>query len=136
LIIAIATVGCGKDRGTVPVSGVARVADGRPLPQGRIMLSGGANGPSGEIGSDGTFRLGTFTTTDGALPGHYKVVIVGASEPDRRTYEEQLRDSKTVAVSLIHPKYGRPETTDLEVDITNGTNDLTLVLDPPSPPLK
>jgi len=135
LVVATAVApGCGNSRGTVVVSGVARAADGKPLPQGRIMFYGGETGPSGEIRAGGTFRIGTFTPTDGVRPGRYKVVIVGASEPDQRTYEEQLLRPAPPAVSLIHPKYNRAETTDLEVEIVTGKNDLVFDLDPPPSP--
>ncbi len=122
--------GCGSNHGTSPVSGLAHLVDGTPLPAGRVMLLGGDTGPSGAIQPDGTFRLGTFTTTDGARPGRYRVVILGAAEPDSRSYEEQLEHPERTPPSLIHPKYNRVETTDLEVEIVAGKNELEFSLEP------
>lgn len=134
-LLAVAVTGCGKDNGTVPVTGTARVAGGVPLPAGRVMLYGGDTGPSGQIQPDGSFRIGTFTTTDGARPGRYKVVITGVAKPDTRPYEEAMLHPELAPQSLIHPKYNRAETSDLEVDISAGPNELTFELDP-NPRLK
>lgn len=131
----LCAVGCGKDNGTVPVRGIARVAGGDALPAGRVMLYGGDTGPSGQIQPDGSFQLGTFTTTDGARPGHYKVVVTGVAKPDTRPYEEAMLHPELAPQSLIHSKYNRVETTDLEVDITEGPNELSFELDP-NPRLK
>ena len=125
-----AAIGCGKDNGTVPVSGIATLTDGTSLPAGRIMLYGGETGPSGQIQPDGSFRLGTFTTSDGARPGRYKVVVTGVAEPDTRPYEEAALHPELAPPSLIHPKYNRAETTDLEVEISAGSNELTFELEP------
>ena len=134
-LLAVAVTGCGKDNGTVPVTGTARVAGGDPLPAGRIMLYGGDTGPSGQIQPDGSFRLGTFTTTDGARPGRYKVVITGVAPPDTRPYEEAMLHPELAPQSLIHQKYNRAETSDLEVSIAEGPNELAFELDP-NPRLK
>mgnify|MGYP002632726022 CR=1 FL=1 len=135
LLVVAAATGCGKDNGTVPVSGFARFADGTALPAGRVMLYGGDTGPSGQIQPDGSFRLGTFTTSDGARPGRYKVVVTGAAEPDTRPYEEAALHPELAPPSKIHPKYNSAETTDLEVDIGPGTNKIELSLEP-NPRLK
>jgi len=134
-VALLCAAGCGKDNGTVPVRGIARVAGGDSLPAGRIMLYGGDTGPSGQIQADGSFQLGTFTTTDGARPGHYKVVVTGVAKPDTRPYEEAMLHPELAPQSLIHSKYNRAETTDLEVDITEGPNELSFELDP-NPRLK
>lgn len=135
LFVLPMAVSCSRDQGTVQVSGIARLTDGTPLPQGRIMLIGGETGPSGAIQPDGTFRLGTFTTIDGAKPGYYKVVIVGAANPDTRPYEEQSLHPELAPPSLIHSKYSRVETTDIEVEIGTDTNELEFSLEP-NPRLK
>lgn len=129
-MLMLSLPGCGSNHGTSPVSGRAHLVDGTPLPAGRVMLLGGETGPSGAIQPDGTFRLGTFTTTDGARPGRYRVVILGAAEPDSRSYEEQLEHPERTPPSLIHPKYDRVETTDLEVEIVAGKNELEFSLEP------
>ena len=129
-LLLAAAVGCGKDNGTVPVAGTATLTDGTALPAGRVMLYGGETGPSGQIQPDGSFRLGTFTTSDGARPGRYKVVVTGVAQPDTRPYEEAMLHPELTPQPLIHPKYGRVETTDLEVEISAGSNELSFKLEP------
>lgn len=135
IFFLLSAAGCGKENGTVPVTGTARVAGGDRLPAGRVMLYGGDTGPSGQIQPDGSFRLGTFTTIDGARPGRYKVVITGVAEPDTRPYEEAAMHPELAPPSLIHPKYSRVETTDIEVEIGTDTNELEFSLEP-NPRLK
>ena len=134
-LLVVSVTGCGKDNSTVPVAGTATLTDGTALPAGRVMLYGGDTGPSGQIQPDGSFRLGTFTTSDGARPGRYKVVVTGAAEPDTRSYEEAALHPELAPPSKIHPKYNSAETTDLEIDIGPGTNTLELSLEP-NPRLK
>ena len=93
-------------------------------------IYGGETGPSGQIQPDGSFRLGTFTTSDGARPGRYKVVVTGVAQPDTRPYEEAMLHPELTPQPLIHPKYGRVETTDLEVEISAGSNELSFKLEP------
>ena len=94
------------------------------------LIYGGETGPSGQIQPDGSFRLGTFTTSDGARPGRYKVVVTGVAQPDTRPYEEAMLHPELTPQPLIHPKYGRVETTDLEVEISAGSNELSFKLEP------
>jgi len=42
------------------------------------------------IGSDGTFKLGTFDDDDGALPGQHQVLIVPPAPPLEKNWEQQL----------------------------------------------
>src|SRR5207247_2051769 len=66
---------------TFGVQGKVVLADGSPLPAGRITFH--PKEPSkpeavAEI-KDGTFRLSTFGKEDGAVPGQYDVSISGVS---------------------------------------------------------
>jgi hypothetical protein len=70
--------GCGDYRSKlVPVEGVITL-DGQPLERATVSFipqKGKGPSASGLSGSDGSFRLTTYSTGDGALPGEYKIVV-------------------------------------------------------------
>ena len=133
----MAVVGCGPSRGVIPVTGIAKLQDGTPLARGHVFLTGGGeNGARGQIEPDGTFRLGTFTATDGAKPGTYTAYVVGATEEDSRSYEEKLDQAKPGPASLIDKKYDAAATSDLRVEIKPPKTHLELVLEPNTAPSK
>ena len=132
----LAFAGCGPSSGIVPVTGVAKLKDGSPLPGGRVFLTGGEKGANGQIKPDGTFVLGTATMSDGAMPGTYKVFVVGAAEPDTRSYDEKAMGIGKAPPSLIHPRYNTASTSDLQVEVKAPKTNLELVLDPSDAALK
>lgn len=67
---------------TVPVKGVVKLADGKPLGSGSVFFvptKDAVSEPNGKIGPDGSFVLKT-NGQDGAPAGEYKVRIEAASE--------------------------------------------------------
>ena len=63
---------------TYPVTGKIVLSSGKPLTSGRVFLVGEQQGTppsSGEIQSDGAFKLTTKLPGDGAMPGKYKLRI-------------------------------------------------------------
>jgi hypothetical protein len=136
LAVVLASAGCGKARGTVAVTGKAVLKDGRGLPGGRVILTGGKTSASGQIKPDGTFLLGTFTTSDGSKPGNYTVVVVGATEPDTRSEFDRMGGVGKPPPSLIAKKYEAAATSDLKVEIKPPKTHLELVLDPSDAVLK
>lgn len=74
--VILSTAGCGKGK-TIKVEGVVTL-DGKPLPGATVsfMPVGEGRPASGRTDADGRFRLTTYRTDDGALPGDYKVVVV------------------------------------------------------------
>jgi hypothetical protein len=126
----LACVGCGSRDGVVPVTGIARLQDGTPLPGGRVFLTGGTKGANGQIKPDGTFVLGTATMSDGAMPGTYTVFVVGAAEPDTRSYDDKAMGIGKAPPSLIAKKYDTAATSDLRAEIKPPKTHLELVLDP------
>jgi len=129
LTVMLASAGCGKAQGTVAVTGRAVLKDGLGLPGGRVILTGGKTSASGQIKPDGTFVLGTFTTSDGSKPGNYSVVIVGATEPDTRSEFDRMGGVGKAPPSLIDKKYEAAATSDLKVEIKPPKTHLELVLD-------
>jgi len=128
--VLIACGGCGPANEIVPVTGIAKLKDGTPLPGGRVFLTGGEKGANGQIKPNGTFVLGTATLSDGAKPGSYKVFVVGAAEPDTRSYDDRAMGIGKAPPSLIHPRYETAATSDLKVEIKPPKTHLELVLDP------
>lgn len=102
--------GCG---GGASVTGTAKLEDGTPLTAGEVEFNpitaeGGGDSDEaapvpavGTIGEDGTFTLGTYSETDGAAPGKYKVLIFDAQPP-------------------ISERYMEAESTPLEVEVKSG----------------
>lgn len=135
--LLVAVVGCGPSRGVIPVTGIAKLEDGTPLARGHVFLTGGGeNGARSQIQPDGTFRLGTFTATDGAKPGTYTVYVLGATEEDTRSYDEKLNQTKPAPPSLVEKKYDAAATSDLRVEIKPPKTHLELVLEPNTAPGK
>ena len=129
-VALISCAGCGPRNGIVPVTGFAKLKDGTPLPGGRVFLTGGEKGANGQIGPDGRFTLGTFTLSDGAAPGTYKVFIVGAAEPDTRSYDDRAMGIGKAPPVLIDKRYETAATSDLQVEIKAPKTHLEFVLDP------
>ena len=84
----------------------------------------------------GSFRLGTFTATDGVKPGTYTAYILGATEEDTRSYDEKLNQTKPAPLSLVDKKYDAAATSDLRVEIKPPKTHLELVLEPTTDPSK
>lgn len=82
--VAIAAAGCGRDFGTVPVTGRVTFGGGPPpaagylffVPQGDDPQRADGTGPrsgSTRWAADGTFSVSTFRAADGLRPGTYRV---------------------------------------------------------------
>lgn len=76
-------VGCNRPAFTVaPVHGMIMI-DGQPLKEGKVMFAPIAQGEQrnpgkpaiGKIGSDGSYRLTTFSKDDGAVIGEHWATI-------------------------------------------------------------
>jgi hypothetical protein len=83
LVLLLAAAGCGK-RGPVPLRGTVKL-DGRPLAHATVYFIAQTPGGRDALGStnaEGVFRLSTFESDDGALPGKYKVTVRAATEAD------------------------------------------------------
>jgi hypothetical protein len=80
-------LGCEKNNPVYPVSGTVKF-EGKPMVGGgSIALMPLANQEGmtagGEIAADGTYKLSTYGTGDGSMPGEFRVLItqVTAQEP-------------------------------------------------------
>lgn len=85
LCLFAVAVGCGQKATTYPAGGIVTYADGTPLVGGWVTFRSTSQVPSvtarGVTGDDGTFKLSTFVSDDGAVPGkHQATVAVPAVE--------------------------------------------------------
>ncbi|OWK35816.1 hypothetical protein FRUB_08379 [Fimbriiglobus ruber] len=74
--------------------------------------------PHGEVGPDGTFRVGTYADNDGAPAGDYTVTI---------TWPESRTDPKTgdeVNGDRLQGRFGDPAKSPWKVTIKAGDNEL------------
>lgn len=130
--------GCGqKLPTTAPVHGKVTVA-GKPIAVGRITFypDDGRRPALGVIQPDGTYRLTTFQTDDGATIGKYRVTIeasesVGAA-PKAATFEDELRNRTPRRMAaqgglgklrwIVPEKYAHRESSPLTKEVTSGEN--------------
>jgi len=125
LLPLIVTAGCGgtpePPRAGVPVRGSVLV-DGKPAVRAQVVFhplgDPAAARPSGEVGADGTFILGTLTADDGAAPGEYAVTVFW---PDG---SEAIGGDADSDKDRLGNRYSDPKTSPLRVRVEPGTTDL------------
>jgi len=130
-------VGCTAETNrpkVAPVSGVVS-QKGKPLTGGDVMFTptqaeGAGNVATGQIGSDGSYRLTTFNTGDGAVLGKHKATVVARSAGDL----EKMNKMKTGAIayklppSLVSPKYSQVASTPLTYTVEDKSNTINIEL--------
>ena len=98
----LTTAGCGGLPKPIKVKGIVTL-DGKPVPGATVTFTPVDEGrvASGRTDDDGSFRLTTFATDDGALPGTYKVVVMVQDADDKLVgrspgtfTEEEKRESR------------------------------------------
>jgi hypothetical protein len=130
LLVPLALTGCGGEK-LAQVSGRITV-DGKPVPGGTIsFVPPTGKAAVGSISPDGTYTLGTYQTSDGALVGPHKVVIhstrvgSGSVVSVPTTFEDELKpvkDSGKVIVPgkvdwLVPERFSQLATTDLTASV-------------------
>jgi hypothetical protein len=124
LALAIASLGC-ENRLGASVSGSVTL-DGKPLTTGNVAFvdAGGGAVALGPIDSQGKYTVSTGTEL-GLAPGKYTVTVVATEEP----VVPADPNIAPAAPKLISPaKYSDASTSDLQVDVRAGANDIPLVL--------
>jgi hypothetical protein len=121
--IAFVAAGCAGPNSPYPVKGTVYL-DGQPateLAGGTVMFDSGElhKSASGEIQADGTYRLGSLTKNDGAIPGAYHVTV---SPPESAPAGERgKRVPGTKSAAFVEPQ-------DLVVTVEQKTNDIPIQL--------
>jgi hypothetical protein len=110
LLLALVSAGCGKP-GPVKVRGTVTL-DGNPLPGATVTFvpRHGGRPASAVTLADGTFKLTTFNTGDGALPGEYKVTVrfeKGANLLGGKRDPKQLDTQESTAFFSRHSPEGK-----------------------------
>jgi len=79
LFALLTTLGCAKDPRPerFPVSGAVKFSDGEPVRTGIVEFFpvDGSLTATGQIKTDGTYKLSTIESDDGAVAGDYLVVV-------------------------------------------------------------
>jgi hypothetical protein len=112
--------GCGGDRlRTAKVNGKVTYK-GKPVPNGTVTFIPEGGGPSatGEIQSDGTFTMTTYSSGDGAILGKHKVVIAAMADMGDRLPEER----SPLPPPIVPDKYTSPATSDLTTEVKDEEN--------------
>lgn len=115
-------VGCsGSEAKLAPVEGVARL-DGQPLTEGIVTFQPkSGRSATGAIQSDGTFQLGTYSGSDGALIGTHKVSVTAAGSASRGRPNFETDNPRASAKSSPLPaRYSSPDTSGIEFEVKSG----------------
>jgi hypothetical protein len=124
LLLSTVAPGCG---GRQQVTGRVTYEDGTPVPEGTVIgeaeVDGKPVGVQGNIEKDGTFRLGGAKPGDGALPGHYRVLVMPRALGDSEKSQGKL--------PAVDGKYGKYETSGITIDVKPGKNDLPITVTRP-----
>ena len=110
---------------TYPVTGEVLLSDGTPLKGGWIILESPEAGLAarGVIQTDGTFQLGTYEQSDGAVAGKQRLAITPAPP-------EGYDPDQASAPALIHQRYLHMDTSGLEFEvIPDGDNHFEITLE-------
>jgi hypothetical protein len=124
--IAIVTMGCAEAKPArapvFPAKGTLTLKN-QPA-HGAIIsfhpktpLPAGVPSPKANVGKDGSFSITTYDSGDGAPEGEYVATIIW------NKLIQNGGESK-IGPNVIPPKYGRPDTSDLEIKIVSGNNSL------------
>jgi hypothetical protein len=125
-LVALTLAGCSGQESLATVDGIVRL-DGRPLTTGTVRFVPPAGRvATGEIQSDGSFRLGTYGQSDGALLGMHKVAIIAyqTGGDGRPAYESGAQANKP----LVPQRYMAPGTSGLTFEVKPGKNQANLEL--------
>lgn len=130
-LLVASSAGCSSENRieTGTVSGVVTY-NGDPLQIGSLLFVPVGGGPSAEanIGTDGSFEMGTYEDDDGAVLGEHKVMITAFTSPGGSGLPEDVIDGDGAPVSVIPDFYGDLEKSGLKVDVKSGDNSIDFVL--------
>ena len=125
LLLTLVALGCGSAETRVPVhpvKGSVKV-NGKPASKAVVVfhpLAGDAKAPNptGEVGEDGTFTLGTYSAADGAPAGDYAVTVTWPTGSSTIGGDAGTDDR-------LEGRYANPKTSALKATVAAGPTDLT-----------
>jgi hypothetical protein len=120
-------VGCGNGPRTASVIG-SITYQGKPVPNANVSFTPvdeKGRAATGLTDSGGRFTLGTFTASDGAIPGSYRVSVI-ARGPERAPKPGEVNSGMPGEMMpgdpIIPTKYFAPDTSGLTFDVKRGSN--------------
>jgi hypothetical protein len=128
-LVVVYAVGCGQaPEGTLvavhPALGKITFK-GQPIPGAMVTLhpktaTADVPKPHANVDKNGEFALSTFNGGDGAPEGEYVLTVV---------WYKPIKNGPDIQAgpNVIPPKYSRPETSDLQIKIAAGQNDLQTI---------
>ncbi len=123
LVFVLSLAGCGGESGPAlyPVEGTVEIEGGGTVTQGEVVFTSPSHTATGNIGSDGKFKLGTNKPGDGAPTGDYQVTVMGTSTGDY-----------TAKVRVIDEKYEAQGTSGLKFTVAAKPNEYKLTVSKPA----
>lgn len=144
-LLALLICGCGSEGGRPPMGKVRGVVTykGKPVSGAVVNLSmeGASRGASGTTDENGSYKLTTFDTNDGAFVGTHKVTVAKAAaaslgkDPKELKPEDLLKITsegklkETAKTSEIPAKYADFKTSKLQLTIEPGDNQKNIELE-------
>lgn len=133
ILVSCLACGCSDQPETYLVHGMVVYPDGKPLTRGTVefetKFEKSPITASGEVAKDGTFQLGTFEKSDGAIAGQHRVAVIadfqigtGAERPGR------------LPPLQLHPRYREFATSGVEFDVKPQNNNILIEVDYAPPP--
>ena len=122
--------GCGEST-TFPVTGKVVFDDGTPFSTGGVVFTqatsveGPGQSARGKIRADGTFRLTTFETGDGAVPGTHQVLLRAQRDAD-----DYIKRG-IIPQPVIDPRFESYQTSGLVSDVQKTSNEVVLIVERP-----
>lgn len=120
LFALLAILGCSKDPHPkrFPVSGAVKFSDGEPVKTGIVEFIpvDGALTATGQIKSDGTYKLSTIENDDGAVPGDYIVVV------KQFIFYDKIPEQKHDHGGDVDTVYADERTTPFKYTVKDGQN--------------
>jgi hypothetical protein len=116
VVVVLMLSGCNSSNRaqTYDVSGSVQF-DGQPLTSGMVVfMPDKGQAAKGAIGLDGSFKLGTYGVDDGAVAGHYKVMVIAV---DRKTMQGGAAALERPLATLIPARYGSTTTSGLAYEV-------------------
>lgn len=120
--------GCGMGGNTLPVTGKVTYPDGTPVVGARLTFESTTQpiSATGTTDANGVYKMTTYETGDGVIPGEHRVLVVPPPQPT-----PELEEGKPVIYKPEPPafdlKYSKFETSGLTYNATKaGTYDITV----------
>jgi len=136
MLVGVGLIGCSGGPAlpkTIPVSGVVKLK-GQPVKNASVgFLPVNRGRPAvGSTDAGGNFRLTTFKTGDGAIPGDYKVTITAYEQNPGEVGEGGVIDEKIAAKPRkwrVPEKYSNSSTSGLKASVSPSSKEFTFNLE-------